>query len=218
MKYLIALFLALGLTLLPATAQPVTVQHDTAALMLDPALRRPFLFVREMINQKWPVGRFFILLLLTAGLTKLIIPGLVGGSLRRIRQKFFAAVACALLYSTILFSAARVAFHTTGFEPLALLCLALVQGGFVVGLGLGANLFATILQLKFIGARQLSTVKNNLLYIVCLLAVVALLTLISTVPEIWRFPRIGNRVVILVAMIGLGGLICHFRLRFKGEE
>ncbi len=205
-------------------------EPNLGPVVLDPALRRPFLFVREITNRKWPAGKFFVLLLLTASLAKLMTPEVVASCLLRMRQKFFVSVAFALLYSTVLLGAARVGFRTDGFEPFALLCIGLVQGGFVVGLALGANLFASILHQRFnfgVGADwpdvaasvpKLKRIRYSLAYAFCLLLIVALLTLISTVPEFWRFPRIGNRVIILVAMIGLGGLICDLRLRLRGER
>ncbi len=230
MKHLFSLLGALIILNIFSAAPVVALPFDTSreqmrwtqpepnltAVVLDPAMRRPFLFVREITNRKWPVGRFFVLLLLTAALAKLVVPEMVAGCLLRTREKFFVSVALALLYSTILLGTARVAFHTDGFEPFALLAIALVQGGFVIGLALGANLFASILHQRF--TLNSKRIRSSFVYAFCLLLIVTLLTLISTVPELWRFPRIGNRVIILVAMIGLGGLICDLRLRLRGER
>ena len=52
-----------------------------------------------------------------------------------------------------------------------------------------------------------------MLYAACLLAVAAVVALISLIPNIGPLPRLGNRMVALIAALGLGGLVKPGRKR-----
>ncbi|CAN5212705.1 hypothetical protein BH11CYA1_BH11CYA1_35580 [soil metagenome] len=194
---------------------------DDNPIVLDNSLRRPFLFFRDAINQRWPLGRLFFITMLAAVLAKVFAPNMVAGALDRCRKKFLICLASAFIYTTVLLSVARQAFQTEALVPMALGCIALVQLSYIVGMGLGINIFANIVSNqigKRFGHLTNGTKSKTFCRWLALIATVALLTAISAIPELGRLPRLGNRLVVLVAIIGLGGLISDTRAKSRNRE
>ncbi len=190
-------------------------------IVLDNNLRRPFLFFRDAINQSWPLGRLFFVTLLSACLAKLFAANMVAGALERCRRNFLICIASAFLYTTILLSLSRLAFQTEALIPMALGCIALVQLSYIVGMGLGVNIFANIINgmiSKRFGQTSAGNKRSAIGCWLALFATVTVLTAISAIPELGRLPRLGNRLVVLVAIIGLGGLISDLRTKSRNRE
>ncbi len=190
-------------------------------IVLDNNLRRPFLFFRDAINQPWPLGRLFFITLLSACLAKLFTANMVAGALQSCRRNFLICITSAFLYTTILLSLSRIAFQTEALIPMALGCIALVQISYIVGMGLGVNIFANIfndIASKRLGQTAKETKRSAIGCWLALFATVTILTAISAIPELGRLPRLGNRLVVLVAIIGLGGLISDLRTKSRNRE
>lgn len=190
-------------------------------IVLDNNLRRPFLFFRDAINQPWPLVRLFFITLLSACLTKLFAANMVAGALQSCRRNFLICIASAFLYTTILLSLSRIAFQTEALIPMALGCIALVQISYIVGMGLGVNIFANIfndIASKRLGQTTKETRRTAIGCWLALFATATFLTAISAIPELGRLPRLGNRLVVLVAIIGLGGLISDLRTKSRNRE
>lgn len=199
-------------------------QTDEAPIVLDNSLRRPFLFFREAINQPWKIGRLFFIIIISASLAKAFAGNLVAGAEERCRKKFWACLACAFIYTTVLLSLARTAFPSEAMVPMALGCIALVQMSYIIGMGLGVNIFANTIH-DLIGNQfgpkektAKSTALSGWLGWIALIATSIILTAVSTIPEIGKLPRIGNRLVVLVAIIGLGSLISDMRTKSRHRE
>ena len=190
-------------------------------IVLDNNLRRPFLFFRDAINQPWPLGRLFFITLLSACLAKIFAANMVAGALESCRRNFLICIASAFLYTTILLSLSRLAFQTEALTPMALGCIALVQISYIVGMGLGINIFANIfndIASKRLGHPAKETKRSAIACWLTLFATATLLTAVSAIPELGRLPRLGNRLVVLVAIIGLGGLISDLRTKSRNRE
>jgi len=194
----------------PASLEPLTLSAN---------MRRPFLFFREQANHRLPLARLFIFLIIVAALAKILTPVLIKESNSQIQENFFSSIAYSLVYTTLVLTAARFAFQTPGeaLVPLGIFCIGLVQASYVIGVSFAVNLFAAILTSKIFAKLNFSKPRACLVYALSLMLVALALTLITTLPEVWRFPRIGNRIVFLVAMIGLGGLIARLRTRPVAE-
>ncbi len=194
---------------------------ESPPIVLDNNLRRPFLFFRDAINQRWPVGRLLFIMMLSACLTKIFAKRMIAGAQEHCRKNFLVCLASAFLYTTILLSVSRLAFQTDALVPMALGCIAIVQISYVVGMGLGINIFASTLT-DLVGKQlrqELKETKKTILVSWFALAATALiLTAIATIPDMGRLPRLGNRLVVLVAIIGLGGLISDMRTKSRNRE
>lgn len=196
-------------------------REECAPIVIDNNLRRPFLFFRDAINQRWPLGRLFFILMLSAGLVKVFAKQMVAGAQERCRQNFLICLASAFIFTTILLSVSRLAFQTDVLAPMALGCIAVVQLSYVVGAGLGVNILANRLSdqiCKRLGQDSKVTRKKTLSNWFALIITVISITAISAIPEIGRLPRLGNRLVVLVAIIGLGGLISDMRNKSRSRE
>lgn len=199
-------------------------QTDDAPIVLDNNLRRPFLFFRDAINQPWKIGRLFFIIIISASLAKLFAVNLVAGAQERCRKKFWASLACAFIYTTVLLSLARIAFPIEAMVPMALGCIALVQISYIIGIGLGVNIFANTLRdlISNQFGRKEKTPNGTSLSgwsgWIALIATSIILTAVSIIPEIGRLPRLGNRLVVLVAIIGLGSLISDMRTKSRHRE
>jgi hypothetical protein len=196
-------------------------REENQPIVLDNNLRRPFLFFRDAINQRWPLGRLFFIMMLSAGLAKVFAKKMVAGAQERCRKNFLVCLASAFIFTTILLSVSRLAFHTDALVPMALGCIAIVQISYVVGMGLGVNIFAnTFSDLigKRFGQEPQETKKKILGRWFALVTTVFMLTAIAAIPELGRLPRLGNRLVVLVAIIGLGGLISDMRTKSRNRE
>ena len=190
-------------------------------IVLDNNLRRPFLFFRDAINQPWPLGRLLFITLLAACLTKLFAANMVAGALECCRRNFLICIASAFLYTTILLTLSRIAFQTEALIPMALGCIAVVQISYIVGMGLGVNIFASIFKdiaSKRLGLTATVPKRSTIGSWLALFATATILTAISAIPELGRLPRLGNRLVVLVAIIGLGGLISDWRNKSRNRE
>lgn len=196
-------------------------REESQPIVLDNNLRRPFLFFRDAINQRWPLGRLFFIMMLSAGLAKVFAKKMVAGAQERCRKNFLVCLASAFIFTTILLSVSRLAFNTDALVPMALGCIAIVQISYLVGMGLGVNIFANTfcdLICKRFGQEPQETKKQILGRWFALVTTVFMLTAIAAIPELGRLPRLGNRLVVLVAIIGLGGLISDMRTKSRNRE
>lgn len=195
--------------------------EESPPIVLDNNLRRPFLFFRDAINQRWPLGRLFLIIMLSACLTKIFAKKMVAGAQERCRKNFLICLASAFIFTTILLSVSRLAFHTDALVPMALGCIAIVQISYIVGMGLGINIFANTfsdLICNRLGHNSKETRKTILARWFALVVTTVILTAIAAIPELGRLPRLGNRLVVLVAIIGLGGLISDMRTKSRNRE
>lgn len=195
--------------------------EESPPIVLDNDLRRPFLFFRDAVNQRWPLGRLFFILMLSACVAKIFAKRMVAGAQECCRKNFLVCLASAFLYTTILLSASRLAFQTDALAPMALGCIAIVQISYVVGMGLGINIFANTfsdLVCKRLSQESQETRKKILISWFAVAATTLILTAIAAIPELGRLPRLGNRLVVLVAIIGLGGLISDMRTKSRNRE
>ncbi|MBS2005885.1 MAG: hypothetical protein JST01_02515 [Cyanobacteria bacterium SZAS TMP-1] len=182
-----------------ANHQPITVQGG---------VRRPLMFFRQIANRKWNAGALFLYLVFISALLKIFLPALTARTIARCRSNCFISLSSAFIYSTILISLVRFAFKTDDLAPMGVFTIGLVQLSFALGACFGVNLLAQKLYEFLSRDREPASIYGRaLLYGFCLTLVAGLMAGISLIPNLGRLPRIGNRVVTLVAALGLGGLV-----------
>jgi hypothetical protein len=196
--------------LAPDTSKPVEISGN---------VRRPFLFFRDSINRPWKPIRLFLLMVTFAALVGNLAPGAVRASAYQCRTNFFGALASAFLFTVLFLGCARFAFQNEALVPLALLSIGIVQLGYIIGMGLGINVIAQVCYARLTDKKEsFSALGQRLTRAFLLIAISTGLTVLSLLGDIGRLPRLGNRLVILVAIIGLGGLVASLYSRYRNES
>jgi hypothetical protein len=185
--------------------QTSVVPEVADAPYISGAVKRPFIYFRQLANRRWRPGMLFFFLFIMSAALKLLLPRLTEAVTARARGNLFSSLASAFFYATILMSVTRLSFNNPDLSAMGIFCFGLVQFSFCLGGCLGANTIAELLYTK--RPAPASTAGKVMLYGLSLLAVSFVITLISLIPSIGHLPRLGNRMVALIAALGLGGLV-----------
>ena len=177
-------------------------RSEPEELTLDSGLRRPFIFFRETANKAWPSPLLFFCMLFTAASLRLAVPGWTEKCLKTSRSNFLKAAAAGFLYTSFFMIAARTAFRVETLVPMGLMSIGILQFSYFLGLGLGVNLLAD----KLAAARTGTWIKIS-----TILAASVILTATAALPELGRLPRLGNRILLTIAMIGIGAAVRRSR-------
>ncbi len=116
---------------------------------------------------------------------------------------------------------AKAAFAAPALEPLGVVVMGLVELAYILGLAVGTQSLAESLTEKCSarlvgntasepdgkGGRQAILKKDRLINVAVVILVAALLSTLTLIPDLGRLPRLGNRLLVVVAMLGLGGLL-----------
>lgn len=187
-------------------------------IMISGNVRRPFLFFRDSINKPWKPFKLFLMMIGLAAALGLLAPAAVRAATDKCRSRFFGSLAAAFIFTICLLTLARFAFQSEALVPLALLSIGVVQFAYVLGIGLGINVICRILMVRLTDNKKLTALQKRLWSVGLVFAVSSSLALISMVGNLGRLPRLGNRLVILVAIIGLGGLLASLYSRYRNES
>lgn len=181
---------------------------DMRPLNLDGNLRRPLLFFRQAADRPFKPIVLLSFLLLFGWVIGLAFPELQKTARQTCGRKFLACLIHALLFSVLTMTLARLAFFNESLLPLGLFAMGLIQFAYALGLVTGililAEKFADLLKLNFKG-------KTALLILLASLVMVG----ISLIGALGPIPRLGNRLVFLVALLGLGSLLESLREKLR---
>jgi hypothetical protein len=184
------------------------VLDDMRPLNLDGNLRRPFLFFRQAADRPFKPIILLSFLLLFGWVIGLAFPELQKTARQTCGRKFFPCLIHALLFSVLNMTLARLAFLNESLLPLGLFAMGLIQFAYALGLVTGvlilAEKFADLGKLSFKG-------KTAVLILLASLVIVG----ISLIGALGPIPRLGNRLVFLVALLGLGSLLESLREKLR---
>lgn len=174
----------------------------------EDATLRPFLYWRAWANQKLPLYRVFFFLLFAVNIISVIAPRLVTDAREPYESKWFRCLGLGVLFFTIAPGAAGQMARLGLFTPLATVIIAFVQLTALAGLSVAAQAIGdSIFRILHLN----SIIKHPLLNRLASLCVGTLaLSSISLIPGIGQMPRLGNRMLALVAAAGTGGLLMLF--------
>lgn len=182
---------------------PLTSPLSEEPLTFDSDLRRPFIFFREATNRSWPPILLFLIMLFMGSTLRFAAPGLTGSCINCCRKNFLVTAASGFFYTSILMILARSAFRVETLTPLGILCIGMLQLSYIIGLALSVDFLAAKLAARL--------PKHPVTAFLCILIVALALTLVSFIPALGKLPRLGNRILLTLAMIGIGSLVRHFK-------
>lgn len=182
-------------------------QSSDLPLTLDSGLRRPFIFLRDTANKAWPPLLLFLGMTFMASTCRFAAPKLTSSCLECCRKNFLFTTAAGIFYSSLLMIMARTSFRVETLAPMGILCIGLLQMSFLFGLAMAVNLLAAKIDAR------INTKNNYWLSFLSIMLASLLLTAVSTVPALGRLPRLGNRVLLTLAMIGAGSLVRSLKSR-----
>jgi hypothetical protein len=189
-------------------AEKVGAEDEKEPITIGGRVRHPVIFFAHVANRPWKIIPLFSFLFSIGGMLKLFLPGLTALVTKRCRTNLYASLSSAFLYGTVLITIIRFSFFNDDLAPMGIYTFGFLQLSFALGLALGANLFAhnlySLLTRKGEPAKMAARV---LLYGLSLTVVALLLTVVSMVPSLGPLPRVGNRIIMLIAALGLGGLV-----------
>jgi len=171
-------------------------------------VRHPVIYYSNIANRPWSLGPLFCFLFMVSALLKLCLPRLVTAATNRCRTNFFASLSTAFIYATVLITLIRFAFLSEDLTAMGVFIFGLLQLSFALGSILSVNLFAQNLY-NIVASKKEPHGAAVTVFVWggCLVVAAAIITAISLIPMIGPLPRLGNRMVMLLATLGLGGLV-----------
>ena len=230
---LLSVLTCMNLSMLPhAGGEPPGVgtqvdgtQMDGAALLTSTAAdaregtegdlrKQPFRYWRSWANRPLPVVPAFFFLFMTSTLAVALVPEMLTRAQASSTNSFWRSLLSGFLTAVIALVFARVLFISEIGNPLALVILALVELGLLMGLAALAWLIGESLlsRLRLSGVAMLSRDRLTGRLVQVALGV-ALISTLLLIPGLGNLPRVGIRLVLLVAALGLGGLVRSWRTR-----
>jgi hypothetical protein len=185
----------------------LTPPSSDLPLTLDSGLRRPFIFFRDTANKTWPPLLLFLGMTFMASTFRFAAPKLTRGCLECCSKNFLLTTAAGIFYTTFLLIMARTSFRVETLAPMGILCIGLLQMSFLFGLAMAVNLLAAKIDAR------INSKNNYWLSFLSIMLASLLLTAVSTVPALGRLPRLGNRVLLTLAMMGAGSLVRSLKNR-----
>lgn len=173
-----------------------------------PNQRRYALEVRDWANKPKPFLGAFLFSCLVSGLAIAFFPGTVKNARRVCRKHYWKCFGRALLTNISLFMLFRIFIESQLTVPLAILFAGTLELLLVAGLAVSICMIGESLltKLKFDKIASFSSrpAIRNLLIIITGCLVTAL---IVQIPDLGKLPRIGVRLIMLIATLGEGGLL-----------
>jgi hypothetical protein len=193
-------------------SSPSAAPSNATPIAITTEVRRPLIYFRQMANRRWKIGALFAFLFCIGAGLKLFLPRLTEAAASRCQTNFFASLSSAFIFSTMAIVIIRFSFLNDALSAMGLFTFGLLQLSFALGACFGVNALAQ--KLYAITSNKVSKNADDLkkpartaLYALCLITVVTILCLVSMIPGFGALPRVGNRMVMLIAALGLGGLV-----------
>lgn len=163
-------------------------------------IRYPFIYSRKALNLTWKPGFVFAIIMFMSLVLRFIAPKSLKESTEKCREGIFLCLTAAFIFTAIVMTLTKAAFYSEALSPLGLLLTGFTQLAYLIGVAVGANAVA----LGLIDKMGRSGRKAELM---SLTITIALLSLLALIPDLGPLPRIGNRLLGILAMLGLGGLL-----------
>lgn len=163
-------------------------------------IRYPFIYSRKALNITWRPGFVFAIIMFMILVLRFFAPKSLKEATEKCREGIFLSLTAAFVFTAIVMTLTKAAFYSDALSPLGLMLTGFTQLAYLVGIAVGANALALSL-IEKIG----KTSRKAELF--ALTITITLLSLLALIPDLGPLPRIGNRLLGILAMLGLGGLI-----------
>lgn len=188
--------------------EPAKIDEKLEQMSEEDIRRHPYLHFRRAMNRRPNVGKC---------LFSLILFGVIGLFLKRsvilqakeiCGKKFFHSFLTGFITVLLLLLLARPLFLSEIGIPLAFAFIALLELGLGFGLVVTATLIGEKIADVFLVNKMASLSEKPIFHsIVCFVFGTLLFGILLLIPGIGHLPRIGSRIVVLIATTGLGALV-----------
>lgn len=169
---------------------------------------RPFLYWRAWADKPLPVVPAFLFCLVTGLTAWALLPGTLGAAQDICRVSFWKSLLAGAFIVVAGAIFARCLFVSQIGQPLAWLTLGVLELGLILGIAVSSKLIgdSVLARLGLAVAPSLAD-KPGLQRSSALTVGALLICLLLLIPGFAGFPRIGIRLVMLVAFLGFGGIV-----------
>ncbi len=178
---------------------------DNREISVKKEMRRPFMFFRQALNQRWRPGFFFVFVFMMTVAFRYIAGSFLLAAVKECRNNLFLSVAGALLFLVLTLTIAKVSFAVPELTPMGFLTMGLTELAFVFGLCTSLQAICQKIY-ESIGLEKKSRMQVRLLEISMMAVVCALAAALTMIGDLGPLPRLGNRLLALLAMVGIGGI------------
>jgi hypothetical protein len=177
------------------------------------AVGRPMLLWYHWANQRKPFGPSLVFLLFFSVTLSSLLPRWMSKSQVECKSHFWKSFLHGALVLAVAITSVRASLLTMIGWPLAIICMGLVQlfviaGLTVLVLSLGQSIGFHLKVEKWI-------TRPDVRRLFCILIGAVVCAALLQIPGVGILPRIGTRLVMLLAVVGVGGL---FRSRHRESE
>lgn len=197
--------------------------QQSEPILQSKEIRFPFIYFRQALNHKWQ-PRYFLPFLVFAALSfSFVAPGSLKAAVDNCRNNLPGCLAYSIIFTVLTMILAKAAFAAPALEPLGVVVMGLVELAYLLGLAVGTHSLAESLTEKcralFAGKKAEASSEQEpaantgegrkacLIKIGVVILVAAILSTLTLIPDLGRLPRLGNRLLVVLAMLGLGGLL-----------
>jgi hypothetical protein len=180
-------------------------------MQYEDVVQRPFLYWRLWINQCLPFRRLLVFFLFVSSALQILCGPTLLGAKERYETKWLRSLGVGILSSVFAVTAVVGMARMGLFAPLATVLLAIVQLCGLLGLTI-ASMSVGESVLRLTRLEKLLT-KPWLKTFVALWTGTILLSLLMLIPGAGPLPRLGNRILALIAVTGAGALLTFLRWR-----
>ncbi len=174
---------------------------------------RPFLYWRAWANLRLPVSRVISFLMFALTIINVSVPQIVAAAGVEYKNRWLRSFAIGVMFFTLGLIAAGSMVRMGLYGPLGTLILAVVQLTSLVGLTISARSIGETTA-RLIRVDRL--LKNPWLKGLSELWIgVLILAAISLIPGLGKLPRLGNRMLALLAAAGSGAFLLALTLKSK---
>ncbi len=185
---------------LPPLLRPDFAKADTN--------RAPLMAFRRWAHERKPFFPTFLFCLFVGLVGVSFFPTSISNAEEACKKSFWRCLGRAFLVGTVLVISVRILNQLQITLPLSTVLLAVLQMGILAGLSVGISLIGDRLIIKT-GFAKLPFMAEHprLVTFMQILIGSLMIALIAQIPGIGRLPRIGIRIALLIAILGVGGLL-----------
>lgn len=172
-----------------------------------PPERQPMRAFRSWMQSKRPFFPVFILLMLSSLTVCSFFPTHISTAQDVCRRQFWQCIGKGALVAILVATASRI-LMAISFTHLALVAMAFVQFIALSGLCVSISLIGTrILDKCGLSEKSWMLAHPRWAMFFAVLIGCLIVALIAQIPGLGRFPKLGMRIVMLIAILGAGGLL-----------
>jgi len=180
-------------------------ETNSEPLVLNDHMRKPLKYFKEALDERWRPGALFFFCLFISFTLRLLPCKTLQTARKTMRASVIKSLTYSFIYSFLLMVLARCSFEKEAMLPMGLLSMGILEVSYTVGLATGICALSDRL-CEIFKIKEETKSSRWLGYGTVVLTCLAV-ALLSTIPGFAMLPRIGNRLVLLLGMLGLGGIL-----------